>query len=297
MMKKFSYTKLAREVIDRADVILEILDARLIEETRNFELEALIEEKGKRLIHVINKSDLAPREYLERVKSNLTNAVFISVKERDGMTMLRQQIYKVASRSKTSKYDILVGVIGYPNVGKSSIINALAGRSSAPVSPVSGHTRSIMNVRITERIMIIDTPGVIPVEEKDEVKLAIIASKNADSLKTPDLVAVQILLILLQQHGDTWFSTTFGVAPPPAAKVKNANDLLDTLEAIAVFRKRLGKGGVPDTLAMGRQVIMDWQRGKYQMVTAADTSALGQSNESNSNAREVPSTKNKMWKE
>ena len=282
---KFSYTKLAREVIDRADVILEILDARLIQETRNFELEEMIESKGKRLIHVINKSDLAPRAYLEKVKVGLTNAVFISAKERDGMTMLRQQIYKVASRSKTSKYDIMVGVIGYPNVGKSSIINALAGRSSAPVSPVSGHTRSIMNVRITERIMIIDTPGVIPVDEKDEVKLAIIASKNADALKTPDLVAVQILLILLQQHGEAWFATTFGVVPPPSAKVKEANDLLDTLDAIAVFRKRLGKGGVPDSLAMGRQVIMDWQRGKYQIISEIEREE-----------EDTESKKNKMWK-
>jgi ribosome biogenesis GTPase A len=178
--------------------------------------------------------------------------------------MLRQQIYKVASRSKTSKFDIMVGVIGYPNVGKSSVINALAGRASAPVSPVSGHTKSIMNVRITERVMIIDSPGVIPVDEKDDVKLAIIASKNADTLKTPDLVAAQILWILLQQNGEKWFFDTFNVKVP--AKANEANDLLDTLDAIAIFRKRLGKKGVADTLGMGRQIVMDWQRGKYQMV-------------------------------
>lgn len=263
-MRKLSYTKLAKDVIEKADVILEVLDARLVQETRNRDLEELIERKGKRLIHVINKSDLAPRKYLQRAKLGLTNAIFISARHRDGMSRLRQLIYKVAAKSKTSESDIKVGVIGYPNVGKSSIINALAGRASASVSPVSGHTKALMKVRVTRRIMVIDSPGVIPVDEKDEAKLAIIASKNPDALKAPDLVAVQILWLLLQQHGEAWFTQTFGVPVPGQAR--EAIDLLDTLDAIALVRKRLSKGGAPDTLSMGRQVVMDWQRGKFQAV-------------------------------
>ena len=304
-MRKKSYTLLARDVIHRADVVLEILDARLIQETRNLALEREVISSGRRLIHVINKSDLAPREFLEKAKDSLTNAIFISTKERDGISMLRQLIYRVAAASKSQNEDIVVGVVGYPNVGKSSIINALAGRASTGVSPVSGYTRSVQKVRVTNRIMILDSPGVIPVDEQDQVKLAIIASKNADSLEAPDFVAAQILLILLEQHGPEWFETTFGVvAPvpkPPVVtrksrltklttdqepgkemenqtqsqvslenqapqQIKDATYLLDTIDEIAIVRKRLRKGGVPDTLAMARQIIMDWQRGKFEIV-------------------------------
>lgn len=268
MKKKFSYTHLANKVIDHSDVILEVLDARLIQETRNIAIEEHIARAGKRLIHVINKADLAPKKYLLAAKENLTNAIFISVRDRDGIAKLRNLIYKVAAKSKTSNEDIVVGVIGYPNVGKSSIINALAGRSSASTSPVSGHTRALMNVRVTERIMVVDTPGVIPVDEKDEVKLAIIASKNADSLKMPDVVAEQILWLLLQQHGDAWFNETFKVTVP--STVKSSSDMETVLAQIAIARKRLAKGGVPDVIMMARQIIMDWQRGKYQVVTEVD---------------------------
>ena len=72
----------------------------------------------------------------------------------------------------------------------------------------------------------------------------------------------------LQQHGDAWFTETFGVVVPKT--VKASTDMDETLGDIATKRGRLGKKGVPDVLAMSRQIVMDWQRGKYQVITEVD---------------------------
>ena len=55
-----------------------------------------------------------------------------------------------------------VGVLGYPNTGKSSIINALKGRASAPTSPVSGYTKGMQWIRASKRMYLLDPPGVFP---------------------------------------------------------------------------------------------------------------------------------------
>ena len=110
-----------RRVIEEADIVLEVLDARDPYLTRNKKLERLVMEKGKRLILVINKADLVPKEVLEkwkRIFSREFPTIFISARDRLGTRYLWRAIKMYAP-----KFPVKVAVVGYPNVGKLSLIH------------------------------------------------------------------------------------------------------------------------------------------------------------------------------
>jgi ribosome biogenesis GTPase A len=179
------------EVIKRSDVILEILDARLIDETRNLEIEGKIQRWGKKLIHVVNKIDLVDRDSIKDKLKQLSNPVFVSSKDRLGTTILKNKILSVGRQEQ-----VVVGVVGYPNTGKSSVINSLAGSKKARTSSTSGFTRGIQKVKASDRIMLLDSPGVFPFEEKDIVKHTLVGAKNFQEIKDPDSVAIELIKIL-----------------------------------------------------------------------------------------------------
>ncbi|MEK6886627.1 MAG: GTPase [Nanoarchaeota archaeon] len=243
-MAKQHYWGMVDDVIRQSDVVLEVLDARLIAETRNAEIEKRIEKMDKKLIHVVNKIDLIDKELIRDQVKGLSNPVYVSSKERLGTTILKTRIMEVGRKDI-----IVVGVVGYPNTGKSSVINALCGSTKARSSPTSGFTRGIQKVKAGYRIVLLDTPGVIPIDDQDIVRHALIGSKNAQNIKEPDLIAIELIRLLkgrIEKH--------YGVEPNDDPEV--------ALEKIAVKLNRLKKGGVPDVDAVSRTIIMDWQRGR-----------------------------------
>lgn len=242
-----NYWKIVNSVIREADILLEILDARLIDETRNLELEKKIETAGKKIIYVINKSDLTSQRFLEQKKKELWPCVFVSSVEHHGSKMLRELILRM-----TDKEEVTVGVVGYPNTGKSSVINMLKGKASAGTSPQSGYTRGLQKVKATNRIMLIDSPGVIPFKRDDETKLALIGSLNAAKLKDPDIDAMTLIESL---HGAV--ESYYGIEP--------GEDSEESLERIALKKGKLKKGGKPDIMLTARLIIQDWQRGKIKV--------------------------------
>ncbi|MBR9677308.1 GTPase [Candidatus Woesearchaeota archaeon] len=233
-----NFWKVVNNVIRDADIILEVLDARMISETRNIELEDKIRSENKKILYVITKSDLVDKKSVERAKKELNPAVFISAKEHHGTTILRHTILKM-----TSERPVRVGVVGYPNTGKSSLINALKGSGAAPVSSKAGFTKGKQFVR-TSNILLIDTPGVIPYKEGDQEKLALIGSVNPEKIKDPDIIAAKILAM---------FDDVYGV---------KVDDEYLALEEIAIKKGKLKKGGEPDVDALSRMIIRDWQQGK-----------------------------------
>ena len=237
-----NYWELVNRVIKDSDVVLEVLDARFIDETRNIEIEQKVRTAGKKIILVLNKCDLADKQTLEEVKRKLKPCVFTSAKSRLGTTILRKTILDIAKMDYVN-----VGVVGYPNTGKSSIINALKGRTSAKTSSVSGYTRAIQLIK-KGRIAMIDTPGVLPYEKKDETMLALMGAKNAYDLKDPDLAAVEVL----KRAKNT----------EKCYKVQiTSKDSYDMLEELALKKGKIKKGGEPDIISMSRIIINDWQKG------------------------------------
>lgn len=251
------FTARVKKMILNSEIILEVLDARFPEETRDPTLEQLIKEKNKPLILVLNKSDLIPeklaKKHLTKLKKTSPTVLF-SAKERKGSRALRTELGKAAKKLKTKKDETTNAcIIGYPNTGKSSIINLLKGKNVAGTSPKAGYTRGEKLIRLTEQLMLIDTPGVIPYDEHDELQLALLAAKNPDQLTDPESVAEHILALVAEQN-------------PNALKnnysIQNNISSEKALESIAIKKGKMEKGGIPNTNATAKIVIKDWQRGK-----------------------------------
>ncbi|PIO05328.1 GTPase [Candidatus Woesearchaeota archaeon CG08_land_8_20_14_0_20_43_7] len=244
-----NFWSMVNQVISRADVLIEVLDARVVDESRNLEVERKIDSKGKRLIIVINKCDLAEKEFLDRKKKELgADCIFVSTKEHFGLTMLKKKLLECARGA-----EITVGMLGYPNTGKSSVINALKGMKAAPTSSVSGYTRSIRLVRVHRNLMLIDTPGVFPYGEKDETLHAMMSAKNPSQIKDPDVVAMKIIEMMASIN-PSGFEKYYGQSP--------AGDPYEVLERLALDKKKLRTGGTPDVDLIARMIITDWQKGK-----------------------------------
>ena len=93
----------------------------------------------------------------------LSPNIAISCKERTGIKDLRDLLKKLSRKIDSDK--VFVGVIGYPNTGKSSLLNILVGKSSAGVGSDAGFTKGLQKIKLTEKIVLIDSPGVIPKEK------------------------------------------------------------------------------------------------------------------------------------
>ncbi|RLE56628.1 MAG: GTP-binding protein [Thermoprotei archaeon] len=243
------YWRRVRRVIDDADVVLEVVDARDPEVTRCREVENTVRRLGKQLIIVINKADLIPRDVVEKWKEYLSQehpTVYISAKERKGTRKLRIAIKAVAPR-----LPVKVAIVGYPNVGKSTIINVLKGRYSAPTSPVPGWTRGEQIVRIHTWLIVIDTPGVVPIpsENADVVLRCMVPPEEIDD---PVPIALELIGKVLKYTPDA-FKTCLGV---------EGSEPMEILENYARRRGFLLKGGKLNLEEAARSLIRDWQRGK-----------------------------------
>ncbi|MBU2638300.1 MAG: 50S ribosome-binding GTPase [Nanoarchaeota archaeon] len=242
-----SFWKIVNDVISISDILLEVLDARFVDETRNIELEDKIRQSNKKLIFVLNKCDLVEKQAIEKQKKKLKPAVFVSATKRYGITMLLHEIQK----NSPNKEKVVVGIVGYPNTGKSSVINALKGRASAPVSSQSGFTKAMQLIKVTGKIYLLDTPGVFSYMEKGIGKHALRASVDFTKIKDPEAAAV----FIIEGNKD---------AVSAHYLVKKKADTEEMLAEIAFKLNRLKKGGVPDIKAAAQALLKDWQRGKIK---------------------------------
>jgi len=284
------YPSLAKEVIISADIILEILDARFIKETRNFEMEAFAREHGKLLIYVLNKADLVNHKELEEsgVLSDTQPYIFLSCKTHHGRRELRDLLKIQAKRFKKAKKsiekdpekiednhlelhkqgiglkkffkvgdEVHVGIIGYPNVGKSSIINMLTGRGAARTSPKAGFTRGIQKVKLADKLMLLDTPGVMSDEDaaasqiSNLKKHAMIGVRTYDSTKNPEFVVAQIM-----SEYPGLFESYY--------RIEANGDSEILMEELGKKRNMLIKGGAVDMDRIARTILKDWQSGKIR---------------------------------
>ena len=282
------YPSLAKEVIISSDIVLEILDARFIKETRNYAMEAFAREHGKVLIYIINKADLVNTQEVEAsgILEDTKPYVFLSCVNHHGRRELRETIKIQAKNFKRGKKRIQteqssdehieihkigqgyqkffktgtqvhVGIIGYPNVGKSSIINMLTGKGAARTSPKAGFTRGIQKVKLADGIILLDTPGVMSDEDAAASqslhlkKHAMIGVRTYDSTKNPEFVVAEIM-----QDNPGLFEYHY--------KIQADGDSEVLLEELGKKRNFLVKGGAIDTDRTARIILKEWQSGKIR---------------------------------
>lgn len=242
-----NFWTVVNKVISEADIILEIIDARAVAQTRNLEIEYKVKKEGKTLIYVLNKCDLANKDELDELKKTLIPSVFISCKDYHGMNLLKERIIIEAKKMGLAKPR--VGVLGYPNMGKSSVINALSGTGKAKVSSTAGYTHGKQHITVRQ-FYLIDTPGVIPYGEKDTVKNAMLGIKTKSKDPESDL------LLIMQEHSGIIESHY---------KVPVEEDKEETLEKIAIKMNCVRKGNLPDTARASRMIIKLLREGKIKI--------------------------------
>ena len=242
------------KVVEEADIVLEILDSRFIEKTRNPE----IEKKVKNIIYVFNKSDLVDinkirlKRELEKLKPN----VFFSSKEKKGYLNLKKLIKMESKRLK--KESVNIGVIGYPNTGKSSLINFLSKKSAAKTSSEPGYTKGMQKIKLSKGLYLIDTPGIIPILEKSSTKIKYlvkhpeIGAITWDKTKDPDLVVNR----LMKEY------------PNVLEKYYKIDAKMDSEFLIEKLGKKLNylkKRKIIDDIRTAKKILKDWQEGKIRI--------------------------------
>ncbi|KAG6827409.1 GTPase required for pre-60S ribosomal subunit nuclear export and maturation [Tricholoma furcatifolium] len=253
------------KVIDSSDVILHVLDARDPLGTMcDSVIEYIKKEKAhKQIVLVINKCDLVPNWVTARYIQHLTPrfptiAFHASPNHSFGKGSLIQLLRQFA-QLHSDKKQISVGFIGYPNVGKSSVINTLKSNKVCTVAPVPGETKVWQYITLTRRIYLIDCPGIVPASAQDTHTATVLKGVvRVEALPTPS----EHIPALMERVKPVYLARTYGLdLPNPKDKSQNwpAEDLLDKL---ARMKGRLLKGGEPDLESVAKIILSDWVRGR-----------------------------------
>ena len=258
--QKPKFPELVKEIIKISDIVLEILDARFIEETRNKELEKLIKKQGKQLIYVLNKADLIDiKTKLPEIHAlKLSPYLLVSCRERKGVAKLRDKIKIEVKKLNLDYKRAQIGIIGYPNTGKSSLINVLTGKASAKTGAQAGFTRGMQKIRLAKDILMLDTPGVIPESEyshtaKEAIQTqAKISARTLDTIRDPEIVVSGLLKDYSKQIEEHY-------------QIEAKGDIEVLMEKLGRKKNFLKKGNLVDEDRTLRIIIKDWQEGKIKI--------------------------------
>ena len=256
-----------KEQINLVDMVIEVLDARIplssCYDNIKSPISGLIGEKPRLIL--LNKSDLTDENELEKWVKILEDISGCPVLTSDAKNSkdLNKIIAKAVELSEPRIQALMkrgllrrsarVMVVGMPNVGKSSIINKLTKTSKTKIGAKAGVTRQQQWVRVNPKLDLLDTPGIIPMKQDDQLrakKLAFVNSVSENAYEN-EAVAQELLNILDVKYG---------------AKVRvyynlEAQDDL-TIENIAKSRNWIVRGAMPDMERTSTFILCDFRDGK-----------------------------------
>jgi len=202
--------RMLEENIKLIDAVVEILDARIPLSSRNPHFDDII--KSKPRLVILNKADLADNakteKWLDFYKKNNIKAICVSCQSGKGINQIIPEIFELA-KDKTEKYaqkgvkkSVKVMIIGIPNVGKSTLINRIVGKSAAKTGNRPGVTLSKQWIRLKDGLELLDTPGILPpkLEDRDvALKLAYTGAIKDEIMET-ELICYSLLENLMKNY-------------------------------------------------------------------------------------------------
>ncbi|NXY70869.1 GNL3 protein, partial [Glareola pratincola] len=275
---KKSFCRELKKVIEASDVVLEVLDARDPMGCRCPQLEQAVTCSGgdKKLLLVLNKIDLVPKENLEKwlnyLKKEFPTIAFKSatlMKDRTMEQFTKRRARVDLSRTtecfgskcllkllqdyvRTQNKAIQVGVVGFPNVGKSSIINSLKGVRACNVGLTRGVTKSMQIVHIDKQTKILDSPSIVADPSNNTLALALRTIVNTEETGSADVL--QGVDAILNHCSKQQVMLHYSIPD-----FRNTEEFLTLL---AQKRGMLKKGGVPDTESIAKVLLCDWTGAK-----------------------------------
>lgn len=263
--------RMMQENIKLIDVVMELVDCRVPVSSQNPEVKTLANQKPR--IMVFNKVDLADPRETERWEKHFKDLGYVVVKVNSnngqGIKLVAQAV-KVACKEKIERNKrrglinkpMRAMVVGIPNVGKSTFINKLVGKSSAKTGNKPGVTKGKQWLKLKSEIELLDTPGVLWPKFEDKsvgIKLAMIGSIKEEILDTEALAGL-ILEFMVASYPEYLYKKY-----PSAEGVEGDGHVL--LHTITFNRNLLKTGGVPDTLRMSKIVLEEFRNGKLGKMT------------------------------
>lgn len=246
------------KVVDSSDVVIQVLDARDPIGTRSCFLESFMKRQysHKHMIILLNKADLVPTwvssRWLQILSKEYPTLIFHSsltnpFGKGSLINLLRQ--YKALHSDKKT---ISCGLVGYPNVGKSSVINTLRGKKVSKVAPIPGETKVWQYVTLFRSIFLVDCPGVVHDSTRNSESQAIL--KGVVRIESLRGMAAEYIPALLERVDKKYIVKTYGI--------EDWERTDDLLEKLGRKTGKLLKRGEPDVNTVGRMMLNDFQRGK-----------------------------------
>ena len=261
--------RMMQENIKLIDLVIELVDARVPVSSRNPDIDEL--GKNKARLIVLNKSDLAAETqnelWVEYFKEKGFSVVKVNAKKGGGIKSIHGVIQEACKEKieRDRKRGILnrpvrAMVVGIPNVGKSTFINALAGKACAETGDKPGVTKGKQWIRLNKQVELLDTPGILWPKFEDQtvgLHLAFIGSIKDEILNVEELAME--LISFMKNHYSGVLSDKYGII--------EVDDAYACLTEMARNRHCLLKGQELDTVKAATLFINDFRSGKLGKIT------------------------------
>lgn len=257
------------EKIKLVDVVIEILDARAPLSSINPDLEKVI--KNKKRLAVLSKIDLADdsltRYWADKLSNDFDMLISLNLNDPKSAKTLVNAVSKLGEEKHAKEkakgmkpQPIKTMIIGIPNVGKSSLINRLANRKAAGVQNKPGYTRGEQFIKVSNDFVLLDTPGVLPMNYENKVaatNLALAGAIREDIL--PNDVLVSSLLKILRNSYPNALLDRYGI--------ETIGEDQDVLSKVAIKRGLISSDTADNIVRAEAILLKDFKDGKLGKIT------------------------------
>lgn len=258
-----------KEDIKLIDLVIELLDARIPISSRNPDIDSLGQNKSRLVL--LNKADLADEEqnhkWIQYFKEKGIVALKINSKNKQGIKEINNAV-NIACKEKIERNKkrgiinrpIRAMVVGIPNVGKSTFINAYAGRNCAKTGNKPGVTKGKQWIKLSKTLELLDTPGILWPRFDDQkigLHLAFIGSMNDNILDVSEM-AYQLIKLL---------NNIYPNAIKERYNIEGDEDPVQVMYQVAQVRGCKLKGNQPDLDKTSSIIMDDFRSGKLGKIT------------------------------
>ncbi|MFQ9515476.1 MAG: ribosome biogenesis GTPase YlqF [Eubacterium sp.] len=258
-----------KEDIKLIDLVIELLDARIPISSRNPDIDSLGQNKSRLVL--LNKADLADEEqnhkWIQYFKEKGIVALKINSKNKQGIKEINNAV-NIACKEKIERNKkrgiinrpIRAMVVGIPNVGKSTFINAYAGRNCAKTGNKPGVTKGKQWIKLSKTLELLDTPGILWPKFDDQkigLHLAFIGSMNDNILDVSEM-AYQLIKLL---------NNIYPNAIKERYNIEGNEDPVQVMYQVAQVRGCKLKGNQPDLDKTSSIIMDDFRSGKLGKIT------------------------------
>lgn len=262
--------ELLQEQLKLIDVVYELLDARIPLSSKNPDLEQILGQKPR--VIILNKADLADEGvtnqwvayYREKgmtaVPVNTLTGTGLRQLSLEGQNAFKDKMEQLISKGRKPR-PIRVMMVGIPNVGKSSLINRLAGRKSTVTGDRPGVTKRKQWIRLKGDMELLDTPGILWPKFEDQQVARKLAFTGAikDEIMDVETLALRLIEVLMEDHWDK-LSERYQLKERPETG-------LEVMEQMARNRGCLIRGGEVDYTRIANVVLDEFRGGKIGRIS------------------------------